>query len=109
MAWPGSGAGALPPETYNAIVKHISACWRVNVSRLGDVRHQAHLRVVADAEGVVREANLVAEGPATTSDPSFQEFVQAAMHSVLDPQCAQLPMPAALLGHRIAFDFMFVP
>jgi hypothetical protein len=107
--FPQGASSALPPEIYKAVIQHVSSCWRVNVGRLGDVRHQAHLRAVADAEGVMREAKLVPEDLARLSDPSFQEFADAAIRSVLDPQCAQLPIPEGLLGRRIAFDFVFVP
>lgn len=102
-------SGYLSPEVYSGIIMHVRTCWRSYLGRLGDVRFQARLQVVADESGVVREAKLAPEDIARLSEPAYQTFVRAAMRSVLDPGCAQLPIPPAQLGHRIAFDFVFVP
>lgn len=104
-----SATSYLSPAVYDSIVAHIRACWRVYVTQLDDAHYQARLRVIADESGVVREARLAEENMSELHDPGFQTFVQAAMRSVLDRGCAQLPIPPAKLGHRMAFDFMFVP
>lgn len=105
----GRPAAALPPEAYRGIVEHVRACWRGYVSKLGDAHFQARLQVVTDESGVVREAKLAPQEAAGLSDPAFKSFVEAAMRSVLDPECAQLPIPPANFGRKIAFDFVFVP
>lgn len=106
---PANAGGYLSPEAYGGIITHVRTCWRTYVSRLGDVRFQARLHVLTDERGVVREARLAEEDMPHLSDPSFQTYVAAAMHSVLDRDCAQLPIPAAKLGRRITFDFVFIP
>lgn len=106
---PARAGNYLSPDVYSGIITHVRTCWRTYVGRLGDVRFQARMQVVADEGGVVREARLAPEDTAHLADPAYQNFVRAAMHSVLDPSCAQLPIPPAQLGHRIAFDFVFVP
>lgn len=106
---PTNAAGYLSPEVYGGVISHVRTCWRTYVSRLGDVRFQARLHVLADESGVVREARLAQEDLARLTDPSFQTYVDAAMHSVLDRDCAQLPVPAEKLGRKISFDFVFVP
>lgn len=106
---PAGMLGRLSPGAYNAIVSHVRTCWRGYVSRLADPRFKARLQVVTDESGVVRQAALAADERARLADPSFQTYVRAAMRAVLDPDCAQLPIPPADLGHRIVFDFVFVP
>jgi hypothetical protein len=106
---PANAGGYLSPEAYGGIITHVRTCWRNHVSRLGDVRFQARLHVLTDEGGVVREARLAEEDMAHLSDPSFQTYVQAAMHAVLDRDCAQLPIPTEKLGRKITFDFVFIP
>lgn len=108
-AEPASAVGRLPTDVYSSIVAHVRGCWRGYVSRLADPRFRARLQVITDESGVVREARLAPEERPLLSQPPFQAFVRAAMRSVLDPDCARLPIPPADLGHRIAFDFEFVP
>jgi hypothetical protein len=105
----GSSAGTLPPEAYRGVIEHVRACWRGYVSKLGDAHFQARLQVVTDESGVVRDAKLAPDEAARLSDPAFRTYVEAAMRAVLEPDCAQLPIPPANLGHKIAFDFVFVP
>ncbi|MBV9755956.1 MAG: hypothetical protein JO047_02790 [Alphaproteobacteria bacterium] len=105
----GNPVGSLPPEAYRGVIDHVRTCWRGYVGKLADARFQARLQVVTDESGVVREAKLAPDEATRLSDPGFKTFVEAAMRSVLEPDCAQLPIPAANLGHKIAFDFLFVP
>ncbi len=106
---PANAVGHLPPDVYSTIIAHVRGCWRGYVSQLPEPRFKARLEVITDESGVVREAQLASEERPQLANPSFQSFVRAAMHSVLDPDCAQLPIPPANLGHKIAFDFVFVP
>jgi len=106
---PSAAAVPLTAEVHSAVIAHVKACWAAYMHRLGDVHYQARLRVITDEAGVVREVKLAREDLPRLADPSYQAFTQAAIRSVLDPQCAQLPIPAAMQGHKIAFDFVFVP
>lgn len=108
-ALPVHSGGNLPPDAYRGIIDHVRTCWRGNVGKLGAVRFQARLQVFTDESGVVREAKLAPDEAGRLSDPAYKTFVEAAMRSVLEPDCAQLPIPEPNLGHKMAFDFVFVP
>jgi len=39
----------------------------------------------------------------------FRAFAERAVRAVLDPTCANLPLPRTMLGQRRTLDFRFRP
>ncbi len=71
---------------------------------------QVLLTVMTDASGVVREAVVApADQGRVAADPRLRVFSERAIRAVLDPQCANLPLPPALLGQNRVFTFRFSP
>jgi hypothetical protein len=68
------------------------------------------LIVTYDASGTARLADF---GPADIgrigSDPRFRAFAERARRAVLDPRCANLPIPQADLGRTGTLTFRFKP
>jgi len=43
------------------------------------------------------------------SNPVFRAFAERAVRAVLSPQCANLPLPRAMLGQQRSLKFRFSP
>jgi hypothetical protein len=43
------------------------------------------------------------------SDPVFRAFADRAINAVLDPRCANLPLPNHMLGRNTVLTFRFSP
>ncbi len=71
---------------------------------------QVLLTVTTDAGGVVRRA-VVAQDDAgrVGGDPRLRVFSERAVRAVLDPMCANLPLPPNMLGQTREFTFRFRP
>jgi hypothetical protein len=59
---------------------------------------------------VVRTADVAdADQARVNANPRLRVFSERARRAVLDPQCANLPLPPALLGQNREFTFRFSP
>jgi hypothetical protein len=67
------------------------------------------LTVTTDATGVVRLAVVAEPDVPKLSDPVFRAFAERARRAVMDPRCANLPLPAKLLGKPNVLTFRFSP
>ena len=43
------------------------------------------------------------------SDPGLRAFAERARHAVLDPRCANLPLPPSVMGKGGVLTFRFSP
>ncbi len=68
------------------------------------------LTVTTDPAGVVRRADVAQEDVGRVSgNPRLRVFSERARRAVLDPNCANLPLPQPMLGQTREFTFRFRP
>ena len=83
--------------------------WR-DAGALDLEKMQVLLLVTVDAQGMARQVDVAPEDTAKLSDPRFRAFAERAVRAVLDPKCAGLPVPQALIGGgRGTLKFRFRP
>lgn len=101
---------ALIPDQRAAIGDFVRRCWTYNVGAKGIDQFQVQLKVDVDENGTAREAKVVGPDVARmNADPVFRIFAERGIRAVLDPQCANLPLPHDMLGQRRTLDFRFSP
>jgi hypothetical protein len=54
-------------------------------------------------------AKVAGEDVVRMNDPVFRAFAERAIRAVLDPRCADLPLPKSMQGQRRTLDFRFSP
>jgi hypothetical protein len=101
--------GALTAAQRGAIGSHVRPCWTTDPGMPGLDKMQALLTVTTDGNGTVRLATIAPADQGRLGDPLFRAFAERAVRAVLDPQCANLPLPPKLLGHINTFTFRFSP
>ncbi len=85
-------------------------CWSTDPGMLDLDKMQVLLTVTTDASGVVRRAVVADEDTGrVASDMRLRVFSERAMRAVLDPTCANLPLPQNMLGQTRVFTFQFRP
>ncbi len=68
------------------------------------------LTVTTDASGVVRRAVVAPEDAGRVGgDMRLRVFSERAVRAVMDPNCANLPLPQSMLGQTRDFTFLFRP
>jgi outer membrane biosynthesis protein TonB len=105
----GSDTALLTAEQRAAIGDHVRECWTRDAGAKDADKLQVYLAVTTDAEGVVREVRVGEADQGRLGDPVFRAFFERARRAVLDPRCANLPLPPAMLGQIRNFDFRFRP
>jgi hypothetical protein len=100
---------ALSASQRGAIGDHVRACWTYDPGALGVDKLRVMLQVTTDATGVARVATVTGDDQARMSDPVFRAFAERAINAVLDPRCANLPLPNTLLGKNNVLTFRFSP
>jgi hypothetical protein len=88
----------------------VRRCWSTDPGMLDLDRMQVLLTVTTDGAGVVRQAIVAPEDAGRVAgNPRLRVFSERAIRAVLDPHCANLPLPQALLGQNRQFTFRFSP
>jgi hypothetical protein len=87
----------------------IGPCWRVDALTARPPGLWVMLTITTDRDGVVRRAVIAPEDAARVgADPVLQRFAEHAVRTaLLDPKCARLPLPQAMLGQMRTFTFRF--
>ena len=68
------------------------------------------LTVTTDASGVVRRADVAPQDEGrVNSNMRLRVFSERARRAVMDPNCANLPLPPNMLGQVRTFTFRFRP
>jgi hypothetical protein len=65
--------------------------------------------VTTDASGVARKAVVAGEDVVRLDDPRFRAFAERAIRAIMDPRCANLPLPNNVLGKVNVLTFRFSP
>jgi hypothetical protein len=105
----GNDTAALTADQRGAIGDHVRECWTKDAGALDIDRQRVLLTVTTDAAGVARKADIAGDDIARMSDPRFRAFAERARRAVLDPHCANLPLPASVLGKINVLTFRFAP
>ena len=91
------------------IADSIRRCYSENVMAPGYQTFVAEITVTFDDTGEARNAQLAAPDVARAAvEPDFHDFAERAIGAVLNPRCAKLPLPPAVLGgssRRMVFRF----
>jgi hypothetical protein len=114
---PNSGGNPLSNDTSalsmaqrGAIGDHVRECWNTDPGALDLDKMQVLLTVTTDAAGVVRLAVVAPEDQARVAgDMRLRVFSERAIRAVLDPHCANLPLPQTMLGKTNVLTFRFRP
>ena len=97
FACAATDGGPLPRDEAAAIANQIRECLAAPPIQPGADSDAARLRVATDAQGTIRIVQPLASGPPSS-------FTARAMRAAMDPRCAVLPLPPAMLGKPHSFD-----
>ena len=80
-----------------------------NAGALDIDKQRVLLTVTTDAAGVARRADVAGDDLGRMSDPRFRAFAERAIRAIMDPRCANLPLPNKVLGRINVLTFRFSP
>jgi hypothetical protein len=88
----------------------VRECWTTDPGMLDLDKMQVLLTVTTDAAGVARDAKVAPQdGGRVAGDMRLRVFSERAVRAVLDPHCANLPLPQTMLGKTNELTFRFSP
>jgi hypothetical protein len=87
----------------------VRRCWTYDPGARDVDRLQVVLTVRTDETGTARIAEIAPEDQGKLGNPVFRAFAERARRAVLSPQCANLPLPRAMLGQQRVLTFRFRP
>jgi outer membrane biosynthesis protein TonB len=106
----GNDTAALSMAQRGAIGDHVRPCWNTDPGMLDLDKMQVMLTVTTDANGVARAAVVAPDDLGrVAANPRLRVFSERAIRAVLAPQCANLPLPPAMLGKTNVLTFRFSP
>ncbi len=113
-AAPGGGPtgianAGLTAAQGRAIGDQLRECWTADRAALGFEQQSVRLLITTDAAGVVRDAVVSPADAGRLGSGVSRAFAERARRAALDPDCARLPLPPALLGRRQDFEITFRP
>ena len=106
----GNDTSKLSKSQMGAIGDHVRACWTYDAGALHAETFRVQLQVLTDETGEAHKADVIGPDVARAeADPEFRSFAERAIRAVLNPQCANLPLPPTMLGHSQTLRFNFSP
>jgi hypothetical protein len=110
-AYANNDLSMLSANQRGAIGDHVRECWTTDrtSNALNTGNERVLLTVITDARGIARIAEVAGDDVARVSDPRFRAFAERASRAVLDPRCANLPLPASMMGRINTLTFRFSP
>jgi hypothetical protein len=103
----GDITATLTGPQRGAIGDKVRECWTKDAGALDLEKMSTMLIVTVDADGVARDVNP--SNPGDLGDPRNRAFFERARRAVLDPRCANLPVPKDKLGQVTTLTFRFRP
>jgi hypothetical protein len=101
---------ALTDKQRLAIADTVRGCWSTDPEARDLDKMEVLLTVTTDPDGVARRAEVAeADVGRVSANPVLRAFSERARRAVLNPNCANLPLPPALLGQVRTFTFRFRP
>jgi hypothetical protein len=98
---------ALNGDQRIAIGDHARECW--DPGSLDVDQEQVMLTVTTDATGIARKATVAGDDVGRMGEPKFRAFAGRAIQAILDPQCANLPLPSNAMGKVSVVTLIFSP
>ena len=107
----GNLTGALSEGQRKTIGDSVRRCYSEDTAAKDYASFYVEMEVTVDENGEARLAQLTPAYQAhANGNPQFRALAERALHAVLSPECAHLPLPPNLLGHPGAiFKFGFRP
>jgi hypothetical protein len=105
----GNDTAALSADQRGAIGDHVRECWTKDAGALDIDKQRVQLTVTTDASGIARKAEPSGADVARMGDPRFRAFAERAIRAIMDPRCANLPLPNNVLGKVNVLTFRFSP
>jgi outer membrane biosynthesis protein TonB len=105
----GNDTAALTADQRGAIGDHVRECWTKDAGALDIDKQRVLLTVTTDASGVARRAEVAGDDIGRMGDPRFRAFAERAIRAIMDPHCANLPLPNNVLGRVNVLTFRFTP
>jgi hypothetical protein len=105
----GNDTAALSADQRGAIGDHVRECWTKDAGALDIDKQRVLLTVTTDAGGTARTVVVGGEDEGRMGDPRFRAFAERARRAILDPHCANLPLPNNILGKVNVLTFRFTP
>ena len=106
---PQGDTAALSADQRGAIGDHVRECWTKDAGALDIEKQRVLLTVTTDAGGVARKADVSGEDVGRLADPRFRAFAERAVRAIMDPHCANLPLPSHVMGKVNVLTFRFSP
>jgi hypothetical protein len=100
---------ALSADQRGAIGDHVRECWTKDAGALDIDKQRVLLTVTTDGTGVARKVEVAGEDAGRMGDPRFRAFTERAIRAIMDPHCANLPLPNNILGRVNVLTFRFTP
>jgi hypothetical protein len=100
---------ALSADQRGTIGDHVRECWTKDAGALDIDKQRVLLTVTTDATGVAHQAEVAGDDVGRMGDPRFRAFAERAKRAILDPRCANLPLPNNVLGKVNVLTFRFTP
>jgi neural Wiskott-Aldrich syndrome protein len=101
---------ALSAAQRGAIGDFVRRCWSTDPGMLDLDKMEVLLTVTTDGGGIVRNAIVAPEDAGRVAgNMRLRVFSERAVRAVMDPNCANLPLPQAMLGQVRTFTFRFRP
>ena len=105
----GNDTAALTGQQRGAIGDHVRECWTKDAGALDIDKQSVMLTVTTDATGVARRVEVAGSDSGRMGDPRFRAFAERAVRAIMDPHCANLPLPNNVLGKVNVLTFRFRP
>jgi hypothetical protein len=105
----GNDTAALSSDQRGAIGEKVRECWTKDAGALDLDKQRVLLTVTTDGAGVARKAEVAGEDIGRMGDSHFRAFAERAVRAVMDPRCANLPLPNTLIGKTNVLTFRFTP
>jgi neural Wiskott-Aldrich syndrome protein len=105
----GNDTAALSADQRGAIGDHVRECWTKDAGALDIDKQRVLLTVTTDAGGIARRAEVAGDDVGRMGDARFRAFAERAVRAILDPHCANLPLPNNVLGRINVLTFRFSP
>ncbi len=101
---------ALSADQRRAIADHVQACWHKDSGAAEADRLSVSLIVTTDVAGVVQKAEVAGSDiRRVDGDARLHAFAERVIQALMDPKCANLPLPPTALGKVNILTFRFAP
>jgi hypothetical protein len=101
---------ALSTSQRGAIGDSVRRCWATDPGMLDLDKMEVLLTVTTDGGGVVRRAVVAPDDAGRVAgNLRLRVFSERAVRAVMDPNCANLPLPPNMMGQVRTFTFRFRP